>query len=307
MKKIVTAGVLCSAALSLPVLAQTTSWLDSAGKDSDPALVLRAERQLRSVNTDSWVYAEVAPQSRPLLVVNDVSPNPTGEVRTPRTYGSESRSTKTDGWINTPATRVEAAVSQLVINDASPNSEGQSRAPRVYNFSDKTEGWVKPQATGREAVDARLVVNYKTPDANGDVQLPRQYGFTRGAMLPLIGAAGDSISTHIALKQANVVESNSLINTSPAGLLGLFAIKAGAIYLLDQQKPDIRKPGLKITAGLWNGVILNNIFVAAGAANPVSIVAGIAYGVYMYNKEADILEQEEAQAMGRGEPMWETR
>lgn len=64
---------------------------------------------------------------------------------------------------------------------------------------------------------------------------------------------------------------------------------------------------MKITAGLWNGVIVNNLLVAAGATNPVSIIAGIAYGAYMYQKEHDILEQEEALAMGRGEPMWETR
>lgn len=315
MKKVVALGVMCSLAWAAPVMAQSEGWLDQTAarnqvQDQDAPLVLRAERQLRSNKTDGWLNAVSAPQATSSrLVINDVSPNPTGEARTPRVYGSESNSSKTDGWVKTPAPVAEAVVQQLVIRDVSPNPEGEVRTERTYNFakSDKSDGWVKPAATRVEASDARLVVNYKNPNADGEVQLPRSYGFTRGALLPLVGAAGDSISTNIALHQANVVERNGLVNTSPAGLLGLFAIKAGAIYILDQQRQDIRKPGLKITAGLWNGVIVNNLLVAAGATNPVSVIAGIAYGAYMYQKEHDILEQEEALAMGRGEPMWETR
>lgn len=176
------------------------------------------------------------------------------------------------------------------------------------SVSEKTVNWIKKveQTTdnlSKEPVPIRSVADYKVPNINSEVQLPRTYGFTHGAMLPLLGAAGDSISTHMALKQAHTVEVNSLINTSPAGLLGLFAIKAGAIYVLDQQKPEIRKPGLKMTAGLWNGVIANNFLVAVGAANPVGIIAGIAYGVYMYKKESDILEKEETLAKQAYNPM----
>ena len=171
----------------------------------------------------------------------------------------------------------------------------------------KTEGWLEKHADVVQASDNRLVFNALIPDVNPTDQLPRRYGFTRGAMLPLIGAAGDSISTHIALKQPGIYETNRLINTSPGGLLGLFFIKATGLYILDQQKPEIRKPGLKIAAGLFNGVTINNLFLAAGATNPVSIVGGIAYGIYAYHKEAEILEQEEALATGSGEPMWDTR
>lgn len=142
------------------------------------------------------------------------------------------------------------------------------------------------------------------PPANGEVVLPRTYGFSKGAMLPLVGAAGDSISTHIGLQQAHVLERNGLINTSPAGLVGLFVIKAGVIYALDQQPQHVRKPALKMTAGLWNGVIANNLLVAAGASNPVSILAGVAYGIYMYNREHDILEREEAAARGQADTVW---
>lgn len=198
-------------------------------------------------------------------------------------------SSKLGSWI-TPASSEQESSAYFVINDAplTLKSDRSFLHTNEPSESVRTVGWM--------GTDSRVGINDNAPTINGEVQLPRTYGFTRGAMLPLLGAAGDSISTHIALKQPNVFEANKLINTSPGGLLGLFAIKAGAIYLLDQQKPEIRKPGLKIAAGLWNGVVANNLLIAAGATNPVGIAAGVAYGIYMYHKEGDILEQEEALA-----------
>ncbi len=165
------------------------------------------------------------------------------------------------------------------------------------------DSWLAAQ-TADASASPLLAPETAHSSAKSDVDLPRTYGFSKGAMLPLIGAAGDSISTHIGLQQANVLERNGLINTSPAGLVGLFVIKAGVIYAFDQQPQHVRKPALKMTAGLWNGVIANNLFVAAGASNPVSLLAGVAYGVYMYHREHDILEREEAAARGQTEPVW---
>lgn len=166
-----------------------------------------------------------------------------------------------------------------------------------------TDSWLAAQ-TADASVSPLLAPSVGSPSSSGDVALPRTYGFSKGAMLPLVGAAGDSISTHIGLQQAHVLERNGLINTSPAGLVGLFVIKAGVIYALDQQPQHVRKPALKMTAGLWNGVIANNLLVAAGASNPVSILAGVAYGIYMYNREHDILEREEAAARGQADTVW---
>lgn len=120
----------------------------------------------------------------------------------------------------------------------------------------------------------------------------RTLGFTQSAAIPLAGAAGDSISTHIALSQPGLYERNALINTSPAGLIGLFAIKAGAVYYFDHQPSGIRKAGLKTTAGIWSGITLNNLLLIAGASNPVGIVGGILFGAYMYNREGRKLEKE---------------
>ncbi|MET1115652.1 MAG: hypothetical protein ABWY08_11975 [Comamonas sp.] len=117
-------------------------------------------------------------------------------------------------------------------------------------------------------------------------------GFSKAAHLPLAGALADSVTTYVGLNQAGIAEKNGLINTSPAGLLGLFVIKAGLVYYFEQQTPEIRKSGLKTTAGVWNGVAMNNILLVAGASNPVSLLGGALFGAYMYHQEALILEKE---------------
>lgn len=117
--------------------------------------------------------------------------------------------------------------------------------------------------------------------------------FSKASHLPLAGALADSITTNIGLNQPGLSEKNGLINTSPAGLVGLFVIKAGIIYYFDHQAPAIRKSGLKATAGVWNGVAMNNLLLIAGASNPVSLIGGALFGAFMYQQQAQILEKEE--------------
>lgn len=128
-------------------------------------------------------------------------------------------------------------------------------------------------------------------------------GFSKAAQLPLAGALADSVTTHIGLNQPGIAEKNGLINTSPAGLLGLFVIKAGIIYYFDQQPPELRKSGLKATAGVWNGVALNNILLIAGASNPLSIVGGALFGAYMYHREGQVLEKEHRMQTAQASPV----
>ncbi|MFC7205967.1 hypothetical protein [Comamonas endophytica] len=117
--------------------------------------------------------------------------------------------------------------------------------------------------------------------------------FSDATHLPLAGALADSVTTNIGLNQPGLAEKNGLINTSPAGLVGLFVIKAGIIYYFDHQKPAIRKSGLKATAGVWNGVAMNNLLLIAGASNPISLIGGALFGVFMYQRQGQILEKEE--------------
>jgi len=128
----------------------------------------------------------------------------------------------------------------------------------------------------------------------------RTAGFSSASHLPLAGALADSVTTYIGLNQPGLAEKNGLVNTSPAGLVGLFVLKAGLVYFFEHQSPAIRKSGLKTTAGVWNGVALNNLLLIAGATNPISLVGGALFGAYMYHREGLKLDQEKPIQTARG-------
>lgn len=128
----------------------------------------------------------------------------------------------------------------------------------------------------------------------------RSRGYSGASSIPLAGALGDSVTTHIGISQAGLSETNGLIHTSPAGLMGLFVIKAGIVYYLENQKPEVRKAGLKTTAGIWSGVTMNNLLLIAGSTNPVSLVGGALFGAYMYHREGMTLEKEAAVKAAQG-------
>lgn len=146
-----------------------------------------------------------------------------------------------------------------------------------------------------ESVPQIKVVKYSAGES-----IPLEYppkrvvGYSGASSIPLAGALGDSVTTHIGLGQAGLAEQNGLLNTSPAGLLGLFVIKAGIIYYFDNQESTLRKTGLKASAGVWSGVTMNNLLLIAGSSNPLSLVGGALFGAYMYHREGVTLEKEEA-------------
>lgn len=114
----------------------------------------------------------------------------------------------------------------------------------------------------------------------------------KSLIIPLSGALGDSITTHVGVNVLNLKEANGLISTNPAGLVGLFVIKAGVVYYFENSEPKKRKAGLKTTAGIWSGVTMHNLLLIAGASNPVGLIGGTLFGAYMYKKEEDILNSE---------------
>lgn len=119
-------------------------------------------------------------------------------------------------------------------------------------------------------------------------------GYSGAAGIPLAGALGDSVTTHIGMSQAGLSEANGLINTSPAGLVGLFVVKAGLVYYFENQKPQVRTAGLKTAAGVWGGFTMNNLLLIAGSTNPVSLVGGALFGAYMFHRQGITLDKEAA-------------
>lgn len=154
------------------------------------------------------------------------------------------------------------------------------------------------QVLGQPSIlDSTAPQLHETP-SNELGQSPIKYGalgLSKGAYLPLAGALGDSVSTAIAIGRSGVGETNSLVNTSAGGLLSLFAVKTAFIYYADRQPHHIRKPALKLFSGLWNGVTVSNVLVAAGATNPIALAGGATFGYLMYKQEEKILEAEESQ------------
>lgn len=111
--------------------------------------------------------------------------------------------------------------------------------------------------------------------------------------LPIVAAAGDSISTHVALQSGYGHEANALVNTSSAGLIGLFVVKAGLIYVIDNYTSgDDRKTALKATSGLWGGATVNNLLIATGATGGAALAGGIVAGVGMWYYEDYILDKD---------------
>lgn len=117
---------------------------------------------------------------------------------------------------------------------------------------------------------------------------------TPSAALPTALAATDSLTTWAALSSGKAAEANSLINTSPAGLLGLFALKAGLVHFVNQRPAHERDPALKGLAGMWGGVSVNNLALLLGTTGPVAIAAGIMGAVGFYQWEAHRLAEEAA-------------
>lgn len=130
--------------------------------------------------------------------------------------------------------------------------------------------------------------------ANTAAEPDRTLGYSPAALIPLAAAFGDSASTHIGIHHASLAEKNGLINTSAVGLVGLFVVKAGITYYFDQQPAKIRASGLKATTGVWSGVTMNNLLLIAGASNPLSLVGGVLFGAYMYQREGLALQKEAA-------------
>jgi hypothetical protein len=116
--------------------------------------------------------------------------------------------------------------------------------------------------------------------------------FSDSAKPPIAYALTDSVTTAIAIGSGAAREANPLVNTSPAGLAGLFILKTGMVYYLDKQPAPIREKGLKLNSGLWAGVSVSNLLVIAGATNPLALAGGVIGGVGAYYYEENLLENE---------------
>ena len=177
--------------------------------------------------------------------------------------------------------------SEIIETELSTQSSQNEVIKSGENFEYKNEYQVNNPVVSSAVAEA--TIPQKVQATNSYVAPP----FLSTAPTQFVGAVslGDSLTTHIALA-GGAVEQNGLINTSPAGLAALFVAKMGITYYIDKQPEPVRNQGLKMMAGLWGGVNVNNLLVIAGASNPVSLIGGVLAGIGAYYYEEKLLEEE---------------
>ena len=88
---------------------------------------------------------------------------------------------------------------------------------------------------------------------------------------------------------AKLIESDSVFiggKTSWPVVAGVEVAKEGIIQYSERNNidPVKKEKALNVTAGISTGSSIANLIIAAGATNPLGIVAGIVGGVIVYNK-----------------------
>jgi hypothetical protein len=119
-------------------------------------------------------------------------------------------------------------------------------------------------------------------------------GFSRAAALPLMGAGAETLGNGLAIARGAAIESNGMVNASPAALLGMLAVKAAMVKYADGLPPERRASSLKANAGFFGGFGASNLLIAAGATTGVAAIAGLFAGWWSYGSEGEALDREAA-------------
>lgn len=106
-------------------------------------------------------------------------------------------------------------------------------------------------------------------------------------------AAADGATTALALSQG-AVEANGLMPASPVGIVAVTALKMAIPRLARDMEPETRHTVLVTTTGFYGGAAVSNLLIAAGAATPVGLVAGVLSGWFFAHREHDKLVAEAA-------------
>jgi hypothetical protein len=105
---------------------------------------------------------------------------------------------------------------------------------------------------------------------------------------------GDSGSTYLAMQNRSVHERNPLVNTSPAGLVGLAATKILLLEIFDAKlSATDRKTLYPFASALYASGTFNNLLLAASASNPIALAGGIAAGVYTHQTQTAHARQDD--------------
>lgn len=108
----------------------------------------------------------------------------------------------------------------------------------------------------------------------------------------MAAAVADGLTTNLALS-GGAIESNSLISSSPIGLIMLTGMKIGLVKFSENLSEPDKRLAIKSTSALWGGAAINNIAVYFAAPPPVSIIAGLLMGVATWMNIVNKYEKED--------------
>ena len=96
----------------------------------------------------------------------------------------------------------------------------------------------------------------------------------------LNGAVADTVSTLVVLTKPGVYESNPI--GFPLTIVGKIAVVSYIHWNPNDLKPEELKSLDHLAGSIWFGAAANNLAILLGAANPVSLVVGLATGIVLY-------------------------
>ena len=109
----------------------------------------------------------------------------------------------------------------------------------------------------------------------------------------IAAALADGLTTNLALS-AGAVETNSLISSSPIGLVILTGMKIGLVKLSGTLSEPEKRSALKSSSALWGGAAINNVAVYFAMPPPVPVIAGILMGFATWFNMDDKYAEEDA-------------
>jgi len=117
----------------------------------------------------------------------------------------------------------------------------------------------------------------ETPQAVAETENQPSVPFLTPENSAIAAAVADGLTTNLALS-AGAVETNSLISSSPIGLVILTGMKIGMVKFSGTLSEPEKRSALKSSSALWGGAAINNVAVYFAMPPPVPVIAGIFMG-----------------------------
>lgn len=106
----------------------------------------------------------------------------------------------------------------------------------------------------------------------------------------IAAAVADVLTTNLGIA-SGALESNSIVPTSPVGLVALLGVKIGLVKFADTLPEADKRLTLKSSSALWGGAAVNNLAVYMAAPPPFPVVAGVIMGIVTWMNMSEDYEK----------------